>query len=162
MSHNLPGGPPPFNDPRHPDWYTPPGGAANPPQDAANPPRNAAANHGATGIPRPPESFGGPPAPGYPGQYPAPYPQPFPAAYAPPARSLGIAALVFGLFGIFTLGFLVIPQLLAVILGHLSLRREPAARGFALAGLVLGYAMIALGLGLLALLGAAFSSVSFY
>ena len=59
-------------------------------------------------------------------------------------------------------GVLVLPQLAAVILGHLALRREPSGRGFAIAGLVMGY--IGLALTVLAIVGltilASFASTS--
>ncbi|GAP54524.1 hypothetical protein AHiyo6_10890 [Arthrobacter sp. Hiyo6] len=36
-------------------------------------------------------------------------------------------------------GLLIMPQIAAVILGHMALQREPAGRSLAIAGLVLGY-----------------------
>ena len=42
------------------------------------------------------------------------------------------------------LGFFLLPQLAAVILGHMALKREPAGKGMAIAGLVMGYVGIAL------------------
>ncbi|MDI2023207.1 hypothetical protein PJL18_03755 [Paenarthrobacter nicotinovorans] len=41
-------------------------------------------------------------------------------------------------------GFFILPQIAAVILGHLALKREPAGKGMAIAGLVMGYLGIAL------------------
>ena len=45
------------------------------------------------------------------------------------------------------------PQLAAVILGHLALRREPAGRGMAIAGLVMGYVGIAVTILVLVIFG---------
>ncbi len=41
-------------------------------------------------------------------------------------------------------GFFILPQIAAVILGHLALKREPAGKGMAIAGLVMGYIGVAL------------------
>lgn len=57
-----------------------------------------------------------------------------------PTSGLAVAALVFGIAGV----FLVVPALAAIVLGHLGLRqtnrRTHAGRGLAMGGLVLGYA----------------------
>ena len=54
--------------------------------------------------------------------------------------------LVFGILGLvlsfFAFGLL--PAIAGVILGHLGLKREPHARGMAIAGLVTGYVGIAI------------------
>lgn len=72
--------------------------------------------------------------PGY-GQY----------AYAPPEpRGLSIAAMVCGISVFVGFGFFGLPQIAAVVLGHLGLAREPAGRGMALAGLIMGYVGIGL------------------
>lgn len=102
-----------------------------------------------------------PQPPGY--AYPPPLPRGYgypPAApgygYPPPqlTNRLATASLVLGIVGavvaLFTFG---IPSILAVVFGHLSLsqiRRDPSqrGRGMAIAGLVLGYVVIA-GLALL-------------
>ncbi|MGY3565374.1 DUF4190 domain-containing protein [Sinomonas sp. RB5] len=93
----------------------------------------------------------------YPGQQPYPAQQPYPGLpgrtpyYAAPApRGLSIAAMVCGISVFVGFGFLVLPQIAAVVLGHLGLAREPAGRGMALAGLVLGYVGIALTVAFLA------------
>lgn len=110
------------------------------------------------------------PAPGY-GQPAAPYGAPYPAvpqqpygqspygqaggtvnAYGQPAyyglpaepKGLSIASLCCGIAALVGLGFFILPQIAAVILGHLALRREPGGKGMAIAGLVLGYVGIAL------------------
>ncbi|MGO1884729.1 MAG: DUF4190 domain-containing protein [Citricoccus sp.] len=52
---------------------------------------------------------------------------------------MAIAALVLGIVGVVTGGFLFVPQILAIILGHLSLNKDRQSRAFAIAGLVMGY-----------------------
>ncbi|MDQ0798880.1 DUF4190 domain-containing protein [Arthrobacter sp. SLBN-112] len=37
------------------------------------------------------------------------------------------------------MGWLILPQLAAIITGHLALRREPSGKGMSISGLVLGY-----------------------
>lgn len=104
----------PFNDPKHPSWSTVPG------REPTNPP---------AGYPAVGHSAAGHPAPGYP---------------AAPPKTLSIVALVFGVVAVATGGFLLVPQLGAVVLGHIALRREPEGRAMAIAGLVMGYLVIGL------------------
>ncbi|PVZ60202.1 DUF4190 domain-containing protein [Arthrobacter sp. H-02-3] len=68
-----------------------------------------------------------------------------PAYYSVPAapKGLSIASMCCGIAALVGFGFFLLPQLAAVILGHLALRREPAGRGMAIAGLVMGYVAIA-------------------
>ncbi|WP_459284736.1 DUF4190 domain-containing protein [Arthrobacter sp. TMN-37] len=61
-------------------------------------------------------------------------------------RGMSIAALILGAAAVLTGGLLILPQLLAVVFGHLALRREPAGRPLALAGLIMGYVMLLVGL----------------
>ena len=69
-----------------------------------------------------------------------------PAPPAPP-RGLSIASLVLGAAGLLAgWVFLGVPSIVAVVLGHLALVREPAGRSLAIPGLVLGYLGIAAGL----------------
>ena len=91
---------------------------------------------------------------GYPPPLPPGYGYPPPPAgygYPPPqlTNRLATASLVLGIVGavvaLFTFG---IPSILAVVFGHVSLsqiRRDPSqsGRGLAIAGLVLGYVVIA-------------------
>jgi hypothetical protein len=96
-----------------------------------------------------------PPIYGQPGQsygQTSPYAQPGsynaygqPAYYGVPAaaKTLSIASMCCGIAALVGFGFFLLPQLAAVILGHMALRREPAGRGMAIAGLVLGYVGIA-------------------
>ena len=51
---------------------------------------------------------------------------------------LGIVGVVFGLF----YGLGLFPSIAGVITGHIALKRQPAGRGFAIAGLICGYAGI--------------------
>ena len=74
----------------------------------------------------------------------APYPGPFPAAA--PTNGLAIASLVLGCAGLACCGVTSLP---AVICGHIALGQlnraggAQAGRGLAIAGLVLGYLMVA-------------------
>jgi hypothetical protein len=82
------------------------------------------------------------PAQGYPGYAQPGYGQ-FP--YAPPApKGLSLASMICGIAVFVGFGFFILPQIAAVVLGHMGLRREPAGRGFAIAGLVMGYVGVAL------------------
>lgn len=63
----------------------------------------------------------------------------YPAQVQRPAGALAIVSLVTGIIGVVSGGTLIIPQLVAIICGHLALRREPHMRGIAIAGLVTGY-----------------------
>ena len=62
----------------------------------------------------------------------------------PEPKGLSIASLCCGIAAFVGLGFFLLPQLAAVILGHMALKREPSGKGMAIAGLVLGYVGIAL------------------
>ncbi|MGL3807369.1 DUF4190 domain-containing protein [Paeniglutamicibacter sp. R2-26] len=73
---------------------------------------------------------------------------------------LGIVSMVAGILGLVTSGMLFLPQLAAVVCGHLSLRRERPHRGFAIAGLVTGYVGLAIGFLAIAGLAAAFAGVA--
>ncbi|NUL44737.1 DUF4190 domain-containing protein [Cellulosimicrobium funkei] len=176
----------PFNDPHHPSWYSDPSAPATPAAPRQAPGHEGAARNpyadqplagpygngqgqypiqgeypvianpsgqGADGHP-----YG--PRPGHTGPWDASGRQagsPFPTAGHPAQPSgLAVASMVLGIVGVVTGGFLFVPQILAVILGHVSLRRDRQSRGFAIAGLVMGYLMtgfILLGvLGFMALL----------
>jgi hypothetical protein len=71
----------------------------------------------------------------------------------PQPKGLSIASLCCGIAVYLGFGVFILPQLAAVILGHLALRREPSGRGFAIAGLVMGY--LGLVLTVLAIVGLA-------
>ncbi|WP_458107955.1 DUF4190 domain-containing protein [Arthrobacter sp. R3-55] len=107
---------------------------------------------------QPPSPYGQPPSP-YQQQQPygqqpygqQPYGQPQspygqPAYYAMQAepKGLSIASMCCGIAIFVGFGFFILPQIAAVILGHLGLKREPAGKGMAIAGLVMGYIGIAL------------------
>ncbi|MFE4833315.1 DUF4190 domain-containing protein [Arthrobacter sp. NPDC056691] len=72
-------------------------------------------------------------------QYSSPYGQPSYYGAAPQPKGLSIASMCCGIAVYLGFGVFILPQLAAVILGHLALRREPSGRGFAIAGLVMGY-----------------------
>ncbi len=101
-------------------------------------------------APPPPQpGYGTPPAQsGY-----APYGAPgYPSAASRPTSGLAITAMVCGIAGI-VLFWAIIPVLasiVAVITGHMALgqiKRDPAlgGRGMAIAGLILGYLVVAIG-----------------
>ena len=137
-------------------------------------PGQAAPDHGQFSSPYPPiygESSRTPYAPGQPAQpygQPSPYAQPgSPNAYGQPAyygvpsapKTLSIASMCCGIAALVGFGFFLLPQLAAVILGHLALRREPAGRGMAIAGLVMGYVGIAITVLVLVIFGLVIGSV---
>lgn len=80
------------------------------------------------------------------------YPQPM---YQPvgmePSNVLGIISMVLGIISVVSLGAFLLPQLGAIVCGHLSLSKEKTRRGFAISGLIMGY--ICLGLGILFIIG---------
>jgi hypothetical protein len=85
------------------------------------------------------------------GQPPSPYNQP-PGPYsqtgvpygqpgyfsAPEPKTLSIASMVCGIASVI-MGFLLLPQIAAIVTGHLALKREPSGKGMSITGLVLGY-----------------------
>ena len=120
------------------------------------------------GTPSEPGQYGGthgqPPSP-Y-NQQPSPYGQPS-GPYAQQGyygmqsepKTLSIASMVCGIASVI-MGWLLLPQIAAIITGHMALKREPAGRGMSIAGLVLGYLCL-LGYGafwLLAIIGLAIAS----
>ena len=78
----------------------------------------------------------------------APAANPYAALPAAPSSTLSVLALVFGIMGlVFSfVAFGLLPAIAGVILGHLALKREPHARGMAIAGLACGYGGIAISL----------------
>ncbi|MDI3210838.1 DUF4190 domain-containing protein [Arthrobacter sp. AL12] len=91
------------------------------------------------------------------------YRQPAYYGLPPEPKGLSIASLCCGIAAFIGLGFFLLPQLAAVILGHMALKREPSGKGMAIAGLVLGYVGIALALLVFVLIavGLAISSSSY-
>ncbi|KHL02774.1 DUF4190 domain-containing protein [Sinomonas humi] len=106
--------------------------------------------------------------PGAPQQYPPSYgyqqPQyPQPYSYAQPEpRTLSIVSMVCGIASLLGFGFLLLPQLAAIVLGHLALSREPAGRGFAIAGLATGYFCLLVSVVVIAFLVIGIASISQY
>jgi len=113
-----------------------------------------------------------PPSPyNQPGPYnqPRPYNQP-PSPYSQPGyygvpepKTLSIASMVCGIASVI-MGFLLLPQIAAIVTGHMALKREPSGKGMSITGLVLGYLCL-LGYGafwLLLVVGAAMYSTSGY
>ena len=107
--------------------------------------------------------------PGAPVQYGQPgspfnaYGQPAYYGVPPESKGLSIASLCCGIAAFVGLGFFLLPQLAAVVLGHLALKREPSGKGMAIAGLVLGYLGLALALLFIVIVavGLALSSASY-
>lgn len=99
-----------------------------------------------TAYPAPTQQpYGAPGQPyGQPGSPYNAYGQPGYYGVPPAPRSLSIASLCCGIAVFLGFGFFILPQIAAVILGHLALTREPAGKGMAIAGLVLGYVGIAI------------------
>lgn len=86
-------------------------------------------------------AYGQPASPyGQPGPYSQPGSYGQPQYYGMPAepKGLSIASMVCGIASVI-LGWLMIPQIAAIITGHLALRREPSGKGLSITGLVLGY-----------------------
>ncbi|GAB3570880.1 hypothetical protein GCM10027405_36020 [Arthrobacter alkaliphilus] len=94
---------------------------------------------------QPASPYGQPPQvpPAY-GQPASPYGQPAYYGVAPEPKGLSIASMCCGIAAFVGFGFFVLPQIAAVILGHMGLKKEPAGKGMAIAGLVMGYLGIAL------------------
>jgi hypothetical protein len=101
-------------------------------------------------------------------QPPSPYNQPAgpygqPGYYGMPAepKTLSIASMVCGIASVI-MGWILLPQIAAIITGHMALKREPTGKGMSITGLVLGYLCL-LGYGafwLLAIIGLAIASTS--
>jgi hypothetical protein len=53
-------------------------------------------------------------------------------------KGLSIASMVCGIASVL-LGWFLLPQVAAIVTGHLALRREPSGKGMSITGLVLGY-----------------------
>ena len=112
--------------------------------------------------------YGQPPSPYNQGPYsqPSPYNQaagPYgqPGYYGVPAepKTLSIASMVCGIASVI-MGFLLLPQVAAIVTGHMALKREPSGKGMSITGLVLGYLCL-FGYGalwLLAIIGLAVAS----
>ena len=90
------------------------------------------------------QQYGAPVQYGQPGTPFNAYGQPAYYGLPPEPKGLSIASLCCGIAAFIGLGFFLLPQLAAVILGHMALKREPSGKGMAIAGLVLGYVGIAL------------------
>ena len=98
----------------------------------------------------------------------APYSQPAspygqPPYYGAPAepKTLSIASMVCGIASVI-MGWLLLPQIAAIVTGHMALKREPSGKGMSITGLVLGYLCL-LGYGafwLLLIIGLAYAGSS--
>ncbi|MGV8886154.1 MAG: hypothetical protein ACOH1T_11285 [Microbacteriaceae bacterium] len=84
-----------------------------------------------------------------------------PAAVIAPPRTLSIASFVLGMISI-AFGFIFVVPAIGAVLGFIGLRNEPAARGFAIAGLwinlvIIGFWILAAGTAVLAVVGGVLS-----
>ena len=79
-------------------------------------------------------------------EFPPVAPAPAPVDAGASRQTLGILSLIFGVVGLLASAVAagLVFGVAAAILGHQSLRREPAARAMAIAGLITGYAGIAI------------------
>jgi hypothetical protein len=119
-----------------PPSYIPPQGADTPAPPLYPPPaQHYGGQYG--------QHYGGQYGQQYGQQYAGPYGQPYYGMPAEP-KSLSIASLCCGIAVFVGFGFFLLPQIAAVILGHMALRRERSGRGLAIAGLVMGYVGLAL------------------
>jgi hypothetical protein len=126
--------PPQFVPPGGPDVpAAPPAGQDQPGQVQYGQPQFGQNQFGQQQYNQPGEQFGAPYA-----QPPSPYGQP--AYYGMPAepKGLSIASMVCGIASVL-LGWFLLPQIAAIITGHLALKREPSGKGMSITGLVLGY-----------------------
>lgn len=135
-----------FNDPRDPRWSKNPN--VPPPRNPyLDMPLDAPPIGGtprSSGYPSAPRGNGGGPdalnragpQPGYPQQYQQPG---YPVQAQRPSGVLAIVSLVAGIVGLLSLGLLLVPEIVAIICGHMALRREPHMRGVAIGGLITGY-----------------------
>ncbi len=119
------------------------------------PPPPPAAPH--PGPPGGYDTYGPPPSGPYVDAYGQPNYYPVPAA----PKVLSIASLCCGIASFMGFGFFLLPQLAAVVLGHLALSREPGGRGLAIAGLVLGYVALAITVLVVVVAGVALSNAEF-
>lgn len=111
-----------------------------------SPPPSREPNSGAEPTPPPAIPAPVPPAAAEAPTAPSPAPSFTPAAERP-KQTLAIVSLVTGIVGIvfsFVFGLGLLPAIAAIVTGHIALKREPHARGFAIAGVITGYSGLAL------------------
>lgn len=76
-------------------------------------------------------------------QYPAPTYYQGGQGYVMPIsgpRGLSLASMIIGLTSLFLLGWMIAPQIVGIVLGHLGLKKEsPQGRAFSITGLVTNY-----------------------
>ena len=161
----------PFNDPHHPSWYSDrqpgqPGQQGQPDVSGSGSsavpvqPQNPYAHHplpGPQGGGQPPYPVQGMQSHGYVDRQPG-QPHPY-MGQARPSAVLGIISLVCGILAVVSFGMLLLPQLAAIVLGHIGYVKEPHARGLSIAGLVLGY-LVSIGWVLLLVFGMSLAALS--
>lgn len=159
--------PGPFSKPQDPNNPVQPGPFSQP-QDPSGQPGPYDKPYGQPGQPTGPYSQPGPYGQSpYGQQQPSPYDQQPPSPYgsqyggsqsggspysqpgyyaAPQSKPLSLASLILGIASVVGFGFFILPQIAAIVTGHLALKREmPRGKGFAIAGLVLGYLALLFG-----------------
>lgn len=145
--HNGPDGDPAASGDQPPSYIPPQDIPAPPPYPSQGRPYSQQNSHQDSGPygqqPYYGRQYGQQYGPQYNPQYSGPYGQPYVGMPVQP-KSLSIASLCCGIAVYVGFGFILLPQIAAVILGHMALRREPSGRGLAIAGLVMGYVGIAL------------------
>ncbi|MCQ9162561.1 MULTISPECIES: DUF4190 domain-containing protein [unclassified Arthrobacter] len=68
-------------------------------------------------------------------------------------RGLSLSSMIIGLASLFIAGWLIIPQIVGIVLGHIALSREsPQGRPFSITGLVTNYLALLIYLGIYAFL----------
>ena len=162
------GSTPPGLEPR----FAPPYGSEAPSQPQYGQGNYGQGNYGQGGYGQNPyegqSQYGAYQQPGPYGQAASPYGQPTSpynqqGYYGMPAepKTLSIASMVCGIASVI-MGWILLPQIAAIVTGHLALKREPSGKGMSITGLVLGYLCL-LGYGafwLLAIIGLAIASSS--
>lgn len=86
------------------------------------------------------------------------YPTPMVAYAAPPPRGFSITSMVLGLVSIL-FGFTFLVPIGAVIFGIIGLKKEPAGKGMAITGIVIGGAFMLIWLALGALVFSIFGAI---
>jgi len=154
----------PQNEPGMPQGYTPPGYLAAP----TPPPARDAAQDGFQGQnqqfhnpPAPfPQPYGAPQQAQFGQPFQQPYGAPAPGQYGAPQfaaptyykggpgyldassgpRGLSLASMIIGLSSLFVAGWLIIPQIVGIVLGHIGLSKEsPQGKPFSITGLITNY-----------------------
>jgi hypothetical protein len=78
-------------------------------------------------------------------------------------RALSLTSMILGLTSLILLGWLIAPQIVGIVLGHLGLRKEnPQGRAFAITGLITSYLALVIWGGLVAFMIIGFAFIDSY